>query len=262
MHPIMASARGLLFAATTLVVIVSGPAFGGSPEVVTMVQDSEYSPYMTATADGASGIYAEILREADRRLPDYEIELTAVPWERAMHLVRSGQINALVGTYQRPRERPWLRLYSTAIMYESIYVYCHKGVARRHWSYPEDFAGLVFGNNKGFETPGPDFFDMVEEGRVLLSEEQTTELNLRLIQFGRIDCFVQDEAAVGPLLTGKTYDNVEPVRQLTYEAVYVGYSDKWSSEAADRFTRELDRVLLEMKQDGTANEIIFRNFRN
>jgi polar amino acid transport system substrate-binding protein len=217
---------------------------------------------MTATANGAGGIYAEIIREADRRLPDYAIELTAVPWGRAMHLVQSGRANALVGTYRRLDERPWLRGYSTAFFYESIYVYCRKGIANRSWSYPEDFAGLVFGNNNGFQTPGPEFFDMVAKGLIYLFEEQTTDVNLRLIQFGRVDCYVQDESAVGPLLAGETYENVEPVRQLTYEAIHVGYSEKWDPGTADRFARELDRVLSEMKQDGTISEIVFRQVMN
>lgn len=237
-------------------------AESGAPETVTMVQDSEFSPYMSSDTNGASGVYADIIREADRRLTDYDIDLQATPWSRAMHLVRSGKVNALVGTYHRPRERPWIRRFSSAIMYENIYIYCHRGVAQKSWSYPEDYAGLVFGNNKGFETPGPAFFDMVAKGEIFLTEEQNTALNLRLLQYGRFDCYVQDEAVVGPILSEKAYDNIMPVRQLTYESVHVGFSGKWDPDRADAFAEALDRVLGEMKQDGTIDEILFRNTMN
>lgn len=231
-------------------------------ETVTMVQDSGFPPYMMQTPSGPGGVYAEIIYEVDRRLPGYQIELEALPWSRALHLVASGRINTLLGTYYRPKERPWLSLYSDVITYESVFVYCRKGVADNSWVFPDDFTGLVFGNNSGFETPGPAFFDLVGEGKIFLNEEQTTELNLKLLHYGRADCYVQDKSVVDPILSKHVYDMIEPVKQLTYEAAHVGFSEAWDKQTADKFKRELDRVLQEMKLDGSIDRIIFQNLVN
>jgi len=227
-----------------------------------MVQEAEFAPYMTSKVKGRSGIYAEIIYEADRRLPDYRIDLKAIPWSRALHLVRSGRVNALLGTYLRPQERPWLRRYSGTIMNEDIYVFCRKGVAQKDWFFPADYSGLVFGNNQGFETPGKAFFEMVDQGEIYLNEEQTTELNLRLLNLGRADCYVQDKTVVDPILEAEGYDKVEPIRQLTSESVHVGFSEAWASDAANRFIDDLDRVLKAMKADGTIDQIVSRHVLN
>jgi len=253
---------GVLFrflAAGFLMAAMAAKAEDGAVETVTMVQDAEYPPYMADSAGGATGIYAAIVREAGRRLPDYRIDLTATPWSRALHLVRNGKVNALVGTYEVPQERPWLGRYSAAIMYESIYVYCRKGIARKTWSYPEDFEGLTFGNNRGFQTPGPEFFDLVAQGRLFLNEEQTTAINLRLLHFGRIDCYVQDKTVVDPILAETGYENIEPVRQLNYRSVHVGFGKSWQSDKAAAFIDAFDGVLADMKKDGTIDRIVFRN---
>jgi len=251
-----------ILTAGVLVATSAATAQERAVETITMVQDSDFPPYMAEGIDGPAGIYAEIIQEADRRLADYEIELKATPWSRALFLVRTGQVDALVGTYHVPKERPWLDRYSIAIMYESIYVYCRKGLARKTWSYPDDFSGLTFGNNKGFETPGPEFFELVQKGRVYLNEEQTTAINLRLLQYGRIDCYVQDKTVVDPVLAKTAYDNIEPIKQLNYMAVHVGFGKNWTSGTANAFISAFDGVLTDMKQDGTIDEIIFRNVTN
>ncbi len=241
---------------TALVSVACVQPVRTAAETVTMVQDAEYPPYMMATEEGAAGVYADIIHEADRRLTDFEIDLKAVPWSRALYLVRSGQVNGIVGAYRRPEERPWVRRYSVAMMQENVFVFCREGVAGRDWSYPEDYAGLTFGNNRGFETPGPAFFNLVKDGRIFLSEEDNTELSLRVLHFGRTDCYVQEKIVVDPILREHAYDNIIPVKQIASEPVYVGYSDQWRSETSDRFIARLNRVFLEMRQDGTIDRIL------
>ncbi|WP_157738913.1 ABC transporter substrate-binding protein [Labrenzia sp. VG12] len=258
-HPFLFWPRSLLLAAACIFATAAA-AQGEEPvETVTMVQDAGYPPYMMQTVSGPQGIYADIIREADRRMPGYEIDLRALPWPRALHLVSTGRVQALLGTYYRPTTRPWLREYSAALLYESVFVFCRKGVAQKGWTYPDDFSGLVFGNNSGFSTPGSAFFDMVARGEIFLNEEQTTDLNLKLLHLGRADCYVQDKSVVDPILDQGQYDRIEPVKQLTYEAAFVGLAETWAPAAADRFKMELDRVLKDMRQDGTVDRIVFSN---
>ncbi|MGS4884722.1 substrate-binding periplasmic protein [Roseibium sp. MB-4] len=224
--------------------------------LVTLVQDADYAPFMTAEEAGPAGIYAEIIKEADKRLPGYTIELTSAPWTRAKFLVQSGKVNGLVGTYRKPIRRPWIRHFSTPMATETIYVYCREGVAQDHWEYPKDYAGLLFSNNAGFSTPGTEFFEMVLKGKIQLIEEQTTDANLRLLQLGRADCYVQQQEAVEISIQSNNFDKIKPIREVHTETAHIGYSQHWSAEDGDTFIADMDNVLKQMTADGTIRKII------
>lgn len=229
---------------------------GGDIKTVTLVQDSDYPPFMIAEPSGPAGIYADIIREADRRLQDYDILLTASSWPRAKHLVETGQINGLVGTYHKPVRRPWIRHYSTPLATETVYVYCRDGVAKKSWDYPKDYAGLLFTNNAGFATPGTEFFEMVDQGKIEVVEEQTTDENLRLLHLGRADCYVQEQVAVEISIRFNNFDNIKAIRKVLTEPAHIGYSEHWSAGEGNTFIADMDRILDEMTQDGTIKGII------
>lgn len=225
-------------------------------QTVHLVQDSDYPPFMIAKKTGPAGIYAEIIRAADDRLDDYNIELSASSWPRAKYLVATGQANGLVGTYFKPRRRPWIRHFSSPLATETVFLYCREGVADESWAYPDDYIGLLFSNNIGFATPGDRFFELVDDGKIEIIEEQTTEKNLRLLHLGRADCYVQEKAAVETALRANKFDMVRPVREVLVEPAHIGYSEHWSAEDGDDFIAQMDRVLEEMEQDGTIRTII------
>jgi polar amino acid transport system substrate-binding protein len=192
--------QSLLTICIAVATVCAGTAYADADDdvrLVTLVQDADYAPFMTAEESGPAGIYAEIIKEADKRLPGYKIELTSAPWTRAKFLVQSGKVNGLVGTYHKPIRRPWIRHFSTPMATETIYVYCREGVAQDHWDYPKDYAGLLFSNNAGFLNSGHvSFLRWYSAGKIQLIEEQTTDANLRLLQLGRADCYVQQQEAV------------------------------------------------------------------
>jgi len=225
-------------------------------ETVSLVQDSDYPPFMFAKKTGPAGIYADIIRAADERLDDYDIQLTASPWPRAKYLVETGQMHGLVGTYFKPLRRPWIRHFSSPLATETVFVYCRDGVADESWTYPDDYTGLLFTNNTGFATPGDRFFELVDAGKIEVVEEQTTEQNLRLLQLGRADCYVQEKSAVESALRSKQFDIVRPVQEVLEEPAHIGYSEHWSANDADTFIADMDRVLEEMTQDGTIQSIL------
>lgn len=225
-------------------------------EQVLLVQDDSYMPYMGAEQIDAVGVYSDILDEAGERLQKSEFALQAVPWPRAIELVRGGGAQGLVGTYYRPVVRPWIRHFSVALFTEHVSVYCRPGIARQDWSYPEDFRGLTFGNNTGFRTPGARFFELVEAGDITLLEAQTTEMNLNMLELGRLDCYVQEQLTAEREIRRNRLKNVQRVQTISSETAHIGYSMSWVGAEADAFIVEMDRVLTEMHQDGSVNRII------
>lgn len=223
---------------------------------VLLVQDDSYMPYMGAEQFDAVGIYSDILDEASKRLDNKEIALQAVPWPRALELVRNGAAQGLVGTYHWPVERPWIRHYSVPLFTEQVNVYCRPGIADAGWSFPDDFKGLTFGNNTGFHTPGTRFFELAEAGDITLLEARTTAMNLNMLELGRLDCYVQEQLSAEREIRRNTLKNIEHVQTISSETAHIGYSDNWIGPQADAFIVEMDRVLNEMHQDGSVDRII------
>ncbi|MBO9398927.1 transporter substrate-binding domain-containing protein [Shimia sp. R9_2] len=228
-----------------------------SAETIRLVQDEAYAPYMGVENGAPTGIWVDVITEALSRIEgQYDVEIDAVPWSRAVNLVESGQAHGLIGTYVRRESRPWIGTYSTAPITEKVSVYCRNGVADAGWSYPEDFSGLTFGNNAGFGTPGDAFFDMVSGGLISLQEAQTTEQNLMKLDRGRIDCYVQEQLAAEMVINDKGLKNVERVLDTSAETAHVGFRGDWQGAEATAFMDAFDAAVQSMLDDGTIDAMV------
>ncbi len=227
-------------------------------DAVLLVQDNAYPPYMSDDNGEADGLYASILAEAKRRLETDKLIVHAVPWTRATILVENGRAQGLIGSYYKPKDRPWIRHWSEPIFLEEVSIFCRTGVAQREWKYPDDYEGLLFGNVAGYKAPGARFFEMVADGKIKLEEAQTTEQNLSKLALERIDCFVIERLAAEIMLREKNIHNVEVVGTASMEPAYIGYSDKWTGPEADAFIKAMDETLAQMKKDGTIDRIVSR----
>jgi len=248
------SPRTLLATAACALSLFSAPAFA---ETIRLVQDEAYAPYMTKDGKRPTGIWAEVITEALTRIEgDYDVVLEAVPWSRAVNLVESGQAHGLVGTYHKPDSRPWIGTYSVAPFTENVSVYCRGGVAEADWSYPQDFKGLTFGNNAGFGTPGQAFFDLVASGLISLQEAPTTDLNLKKLAAGRIDCYVQEKLTAQIAIAELGLSGITQVLDTSVEDSMIGFRGSWQGAEAEGFAADMDRALTAMMADGTIDQII------
>lgn len=180
--------------------------------VVQFVQDAAYPPYMTKQKSRAAGIYTDIVAEVDRRLSQYKISITALPWKRAKAVVKAGSAAGLMGTYFRPKTRSWIGVFSEPLYTESVAVFCRKGLGKPHWRYPEEFAHLIFGNNRGFTTPGVKLLEMAKKGLIRLQEVETTAQNITKLAAGRLDCYTQDARQTEFEIRRQNARNIEQVK--------------------------------------------------
>ena len=216
---------------------------------------NNYPPIMTPEG----GILGAILNEAKERLHEgHTIEIVSVPWARAVSLVKSGRSHALVGTYYRPQERPFLDPYSASVMEEHVSIFCRKGVVKSDWSYPEDFAGLKFGVVIGSHSAGSKFFEMAEKGDVILDKSPTIKSNLKKLASARIDCFVEGRSTVRvEMVDLKGSEVIEIVGDVKTESLLVGFEENWAkTPKAQAFIRDFNAVIDAMHKDGTIDEII------
>ncbi len=252
--------RSLFFLALGL---IAWTVTGNAQTAVTVYGDDNYPPYSFRDRGNiARGTYVRILRAAFEKMPSYDVKIDLVPWRRALAYIEEGTGFAVFPPYYFPERRPYIDPYSQPLLTETVQVICrHTVLDVPREAYPQDYFGLRFGNNSGFETPGPAFFQAVEDGQITLSEAASTLLNIRKLTAGRIDCYVNDRLAieVGLREEGLTVEEAG----LTWGTVvnendgFLGYAAKADAFPfkAD-FVQQFDSVIMAMRASGELDDLI------
>lgn len=170
---------------------------GAAVQRVTIYVDDAYPPYSYAVNGEAFGVYPAVLARIFAAMPGYQVALQPVPWKRGLRLLEQGEGFALAPPYQRPAERPWMA-YSAPILLESVVIYCNEAVAARVATprWPDDYFGLRIGVNTGFLLGGPAFEAARRAQKITVEETRGTDENLKKLLLGRIDCYLNDRAAI------------------------------------------------------------------
>lgn len=174
-----------------------GPAFAAPPQQIAIYADDNYPPYSFVDDGQLTGIYTRIIQKALTRMPEYQVTLVPVPWQRGVVLLEKGSAFALYPPYFRPQERPYLR-YSEPILTEQTAVYCHAGVTseRSLKNWPEDYHGLRIGINAGFLSGGERFDAAVRDRLLSVQPAHGSRTNLLKLMRGRIDCYINDRLSI------------------------------------------------------------------
>lgn len=182
------------------------------------------------------GAYVDNLRRVLKKVPGYEVQIRFASWARAVEEARSGNSAGVLGVYYRPDERPFLN-HSQGIFAEDVAVHCNRdAVADRQFEkYPDDFAGLRFGNQRGYLAPGPRFFEFAQAGKITVVEGLEFAGLVKKMLVGEIDCVVNPtlvlEEALNALeangLPERMRRKSKPVMTVQKETVHVGFSRKY-----------------------------------
>lgn len=238
--------------------LICTTAFAG--DTILLVQDNAYPPFMLEQDGKSVGIIADIVAEAASRIDgDYDVKVESVPWQRALAMVESGDAQGILGTYYRPEARPWIGVYSEPVTLERVVVLCRDGLDVSGFAYPADFAGLTFGNNAGFKTPGDAFFAMVDSGDIKLDETKTTEQNLQKLAAGRIDCYVQEELSAQMAANAEGVTGFSVGGEVSVEKSMIGYNHEWATGDNMAFIEAMNAAIKDVKADGTADKITATN---
>lgn len=91
-------------------------------------------PYIleTDSEGNNTGIAAEILSEIEKTT-DLKIVLQNIPWSRAIHMVKNGDVDGIVGPY-KSKEREEFLNYSSTPFYEDSMVFIKKRETKVKWT--------------------------------------------------------------------------------------------------------------------------------
>ncbi|WP_447836210.1 substrate-binding periplasmic protein [Aeromonas salmonicida] len=222
---------------------------------VILVGDDDFPPYSYKGPTGESaGVYTDLLLKISAAMPNYAIELKALPWKRALDETERGSFMGVYPPYKQEVQRPWMH-YSAPLLVETLVVVCRKDVVAKYKgaSWPGGFASLKFGNNAGFKGPGTQFFAMVSDGKIVLEEAKTTGQNLQKMARGRIDCYVNDRLTISSEMARLRVDSSEIMETsiIGQEMGYIGFtSERGDYIYMDDFIREFNETLTKLRLAG------------
>lgn len=226
--------------------MASAAGESNSPVRVTLHGDADYFPYSYAEGNVLKGLYSELIREIDARLPEYEIVLEPIPWKRGLVMLQEGEAFGLFPPYRFEAERPFIKPYSASLGNEDLVIVCREDRLPSDFKgrWPEDYEGMTLSVNLGFAVQSEPFWAAIRAGRVKRAEfPSNSESLIQLAAFGNVDCYVNDRDAISAsharLVKRFGYGTAErklaPIRETTVlspQTAHIGYAARHAEHFA------------------------------
>ncbi len=220
---------------------------------ITIYSESGQRPMSYEENGVAKGFYIESLQKVLKKIKGYDVQIVFLPWARAVEEVRSGVGAGVMGAYYRPTERPYMN-HSASIYEEEVSVHCNRDKIgnRKLQNYPADFAGLVFGNQRGYLAPGPAFFEMVKQRKISVVDGVEFSSLVKKMLVGDIDCVINPTIVMNEALAAleskglpdRMRDNSKRIMAIKTETVHVGFSKKYEEAHPElkQFRMQFDKA--------------------
>jgi polar amino acid transport system substrate-binding protein len=214
----------------------------------------EYPPY-TSDKLKNGGYLTEIIVEAFK-IEGYQIEITYLPWARALRLTQEGQYDGLTDMWYREKREKWF-IFSPPISANEVVFFKRKGYPFAFTSY-ENLKPFRIGVVRGYANP-PEF----EKERPVLQVQEVTDefINLKKLIRGRIDLAIMDKRLGIYTLASKLPDYIDYIEPsetvLKHDPLHVGFSRMVNGIQlkVEAFKRGLEKI----KKNGTVDKIIVRH---
>ncbi|MCP4077016.1 MAG: amino acid ABC transporter substrate-binding protein [Gammaproteobacteria bacterium] len=205
-------------------------------EVVIWVNDS-HPPYTYEKDGKAMGIYIEVMEKISQRMNGYTMKFNPAPWQRVKKEIKRGNAFAFMPPYYHGHDWEYIWPYSLPIMEEKVVLVCRNEILetpRPNW--PDDYLGLLIGNNTGYDGfGGPRFRQYVSEGKMALQELKTTEQNILTLVKGRSDCYMvnhfsfimeKKQLIESGRVNADAMQKIKLGPVISADAVYMGFTDR------------------------------------
>ena len=248
-------------------IIISYFGFCHAATRVTVYCDDNYPPYSYMEEGEAKGIYVEIFKKAFSLMNNYIVRIRAVPYKRGLHYLKEGAGFALFPPYYRPKERPYIWPYSEPVLLEEVIVVCREKVVKKlsAFKWPEDYYGLIIGNNAGFKLGGEKFREAEKNKKIIIDEARGNRENILKLGLNRTDCYINDRLSILWELNrlkkkGAYNERCSKILETTVissEHGYLGFSrkDKAFSFKKD-FIKDINRIIKKMRDSGEIKKIV------
>ncbi|NIY75355.1 amino acid ABC transporter substrate-binding protein [Thalassospira sp. HF15] len=221
--------------------------------LVVAINDAPPYRIVSDTPDGQSyeGIYVDVVREAARRA-GLDLVFEVVPFKRALFLMESGDADLMLGPNRTDERLKYMYYFGAALPSEPKVIYTAPMDANviEIEDLEHKLIGVLRGANYGWQ---------LEEARdIRFVEAVDYETLFRMLDLGRIDALIAPE-----LLAIQHIQKFGPFRIKKSDLVLQGQPSfiaisRKSDFFLDRSFTALEQHLVEMRQDGTFDDIYGR----
>ncbi|THB81568.1 MAG: hypothetical protein D3926_01395 [Desulfobacteraceae bacterium] len=226
----------------------AGMTFAGQKTIrlATVEWEPHYGPNLKK-----QGYISEITREAFNRV-GYDVEISFMPWKRAMHDTRRGHFDGLLGLYYTKDRESWVA-YTDEISSNKIVFFSKKG---RHISYSKlkDLRRYKIGIERGFT-----YGEVFDNASFLQKEPvRNIDINFNKLINGRVDLVAASEMVFMHMITTRHADArkkieiVEP--PLGVDGIYNGIIRK--KKGWEQIISDFNIGLSMIRKDGTFVSIL------
>lgn len=214
-------------------------------EAVLRVVGSADPPYRIFAAEGARGLYFELLQEAARRL-HWRLSFSEVPAARAFKMMELGEADLMLGPLRTPERERYLSYTRITLPIEDKAFYTLPSAAALHGL--ADLQGRSIAVHRGKR------YGAAFDGDVRLQRHEVNDYRaaLEMVARGRLDVAVLPERQGDALLQELGLNLVKQGWRLAGETPHVVLSrlSSWLPRQA-----ELERAFVAMREDGSWQRI-------
>ena len=243
-----------------LIFLLGNSVMTCAKQLVTIYGDDSYPPYSYQENNKPKGIYVEVLKKVFSEMPEYEVTFKMTPWNLGLSCIKRGECLALFPPYYDEDRRPWM-LLSEPILKEEVVVFGKIEKLKGKTKWPQDFLGSQIGLNKGFSLDalgGNDFFDACKAGKIIVQEARNNEYNLKKLEKGRIDFYLNDR-----LIDISKHPSIAQgiVTKTNYGHLGFTRNDKKFNYLSD-FKKQFDSIIIQMKSSKQIEKMIEKYLEN
>ena len=239
---------------------------------VTVLVDDAYPPFSYQVDGEGHGLYIQVMRAAFARMPEFDVTLRPVPWQRGKRLMETGEYLGLAPAFFHGHDWPYLHPYSLPFYVETIRAVCHQGLLAppKNPPWPSGFRGLRVGNVSGFDGWGGQAFrDLVAQGSIEYFESSSSAKLIQMAMLGRLDCILMENKAFDleyPAVIAdftkrnKSFTTLRKGPITNTDPVYIGYS-RPAREAGKfpymfDFMQAFDSAIYAMQKDNSLEQLM------
>lgn len=241
-----------------LVAIVAGVMMLGSAcadGTLLINVDEGNPPFMFSKNGKSAGVYPAVMSAVFARI-SVPVRFEPKPWKRALKEIDDG--TAGLGGIYKNDERAKKYDYSEAMFTENIAVYFNKAKPI-DFNSVADLRGKKVGVIRGWSY-GETFDAARKEGKVAVEEAASDTANLNKLALERLDAVLVIEEA------GKNIISTEKLTTIEQGKVYLASNKAHlafnKSAKQTELLANFNKALLSMKQDGSLNRIVLKEFSN
>ncbi len=205
-----------------------------------------------------TGLDYDIWVELSKRL-GVQADIQLLPFKRLWSYLQSGELDGTLQIYYKQSREADIIYSKTPMHWSAHYIFVRKeDLPKYSASTIESLYGKTVGRNAGFFIT-KEFDAAVKDGKIKLDEQPSSELNLKKLAGGRIDCYVSNlHSAMYAAKRLGLQDKVVPLpnafapKKGTFFAL-----SKNGKNVGDKaaFMQKIDAELEKMHADGTIDRI-------